>query len=350
MFDLQQPSSLYGYTLVLNAWGLRKVFPIAYGKMWASYVLAAYVSLLGGALECVPPFFQTLDLLCDFSFKRSLLAQLYQYSKPVSDAKDYAGESQPLMKTTADVRHNVIVDCILQSLLLAQHGQDGYHGVSIYVPLLILHCPAVHKTNSVFEAPRDFGTPGLVTIEGTQELVALPGYFVQDASEAFCLMKILGLSSPCALTPYAFNVIGSVQPHINALKHLSRDAEGFLRIAIGPLDETRGIILPLRLDDCKRANEKPSDLPLAKAATRLLRLTADPTDGAPAVLLPSAVRDAIEDEEELVHRLEEEHATAGVGDGQGDRGRMVRQLRFRTSTCSRRVVFAASRRPTPKAR
>lgn len=112
---------------------------------------------------------------------------------------------------------------------MAQQGQRGHQRTRDYLVPPILHCAAIHlfhlATNSVFEAPREFATPGLVIIEITKELAVMLGDLAQDVCEVFCLTKSLGVGSSSALTRHALHVIGGTD-HMNMLRYLSHDSVG----------------------------------------------------------------------------------------------------------------------------
>lgn len=318
MFELQQPSSPCGRSLALHERHLRRLFLIAYDATCAPRVLAADVPLLGGAMDNVLPFVQTLSFLCHFENKRSLISQLCQEGKPVlGDKREYSGKEEPQTKSTLD-RPNVIVACILPSLLPVQHGQSG-HVVTIY----LLHL----ATDFAFDAPREFATQGLVVAEGTEELAVRLEQLLTEVAAVFGAPDFLSVASSCTHMPPALHVIGGAEQRMNVLQYLVHGVAEALRLAIDPTDGAPGALSQSGLQAAKEGEEDIIHLPVPKAATRLLRLTADPAHGAPVSLLPPAgLRGAVEDEEELVRRLEKQRATAAVGDGQRDVGAIVRRL------------------------
>ncbi|KAK8781623.1 hypothetical protein V5799_017036 [Amblyomma americanum] len=144
---------------------------------------------------------------------------------------------------------------------------------------------------------------GLIADEDAEDIDVLLEGFVPGVDGVFNLMTNLCTDELCALSPTVIKVTEHAEL-VGIPQHSVPDAVTVsFRPTFDPTDDTPGALAPHCLHAVKECEEETFSLPLAKAATRLLRLTSDSAHGAPTALSPSDLRGATEDEEELVHRL-----------------------------------------------
>ncbi|KAK8773447.1 hypothetical protein V5799_012019 [Amblyomma americanum] len=143
IFELQQPSSPCSPALVVHALLLGRELLTAYDKTCASCAAAAQVPLIGGTCENVVLFVEALAVLCDFTDKTSHPTQLDHNDKPAPGDKEYAGQHDPLIKSS-DLGHDLIIACVLKSLRRMQFGRCSNHGVGDHLMVPLLCCAIIH--------------------------------------------------------------------------------------------------------------------------------------------------------------------------------------------------------------